>query len=108
MMDTEEKLRRLRAKAEERERVREEQLQNKDSLEAIREVYGLSESELQKLQQEVDAEYAAERKAESHQFQHRYGNWSSVKQLLFTSKGRLPRSDFWFCLLYTSPSPRDS
>ena len=49
MMDTEEKLRRLRAKAEEWERVREEQLQNKDSLEAIQEVYGLSESELQKL-----------------------------------------------------------
>ena len=63
MMDTEEKLRRLRAKAEERERVREEQIQNKDSLEAIQEVYGLSESELQKLQQEVDVEYAAERKA---------------------------------------------
>ena len=62
MMDTEEKLRRLRAKAEERERVREEQLQNKDSLEAIREVYGLSELELQKLEQEVDAEYAAENK----------------------------------------------
>ena len=99
MMDTEEKLRRLRAKAEERERVREEQLQNKDSLEAIQEVYGLSESELQKLQQEVDAEYAAERKAEPHQFQHRYGNWSSFKQLLFTSKGRLSRGDFWFAEL---------
>ena len=68
MMDTEEKLRRLRAKAEERERVREEQLQNKDSLEAIREVHGLSELELQKLEQEVDAEYAAEQKAKQRQF----------------------------------------
>ncbi len=99
MMDTEEKLRRLRAKAEERERVREEQLQNKDSLEAIQEVYGLSESELQKLQQEIDAEYAAERKAEPHQFQHRYGNWPSFKQLLFTSKGRLSRGNFWLAEL---------
>ena len=93
-MDTEEKLRRLRAKAEERERVREEQLQNKDSLEAIREVYGLSELELQKLEQEVDAEYAAEQKAKQRQFQHRYGNWSSIKQLLFTAKVRLSRGDF--------------
>ena len=49
-MDNEEKLRRLRIKAEERERVREEQLQNEDSLQALREVYGLSEAELQKLQ----------------------------------------------------------
>ena len=79
MMGTEEKLRRLRAKAEERERVREEQLQNKDSLEAMREVYDLSELELQKLEQEVDAEYAAEQKVEQCQFQHRYGNWSSIK-----------------------------
>ena len=99
MMDTEEKLRRLRAKAEEREQVREEQLQNKDSLEAIREVYGLSESELQQFQQEVDADYAAERKAEPHQFQHRYGNWSFFKQLLFTSKGRLSLGDFWLAEL---------
>ena len=67
-MDTEEKLRRLRAKAEERERVREEQLQNKDSLEAIREVYGLSELELQKLEQEVDAEYAAEQRLNNVNF----------------------------------------
>ena len=94
MMDTEEKLCRLRVKAGERERVREEQFQNKDSLETIREVCGLSESELQKFQQEVDAEYTAERKAILHQFQHRYGNWSSVKQLLFTFKGRPSRSDF--------------
>ena len=90
MMDTEEKLRRLRAKAEERERVREEQLQNKDSLEAIREVYGLSELELQKLEQEVDAEYAAEQKAKQRQFQHRYGNWSSIKQLLLPLKEDSP------------------
>ena len=59
-MDNEEQLRRLRIKAEERERVREEQLQNEDSLQALREVYGLSEAELQKLQQEVESEYAAE------------------------------------------------
>ena len=98
-MDNEEQLRRLRIKAEERERVREEQLQNEDSLQALREVYGLSEAELQKLQQEVESEYAAEQASGQQRIQHRYGSWPSIKQLLFTAKGRLSRGDFWLAEL---------
>ncbi|MBT7202555.1 MAG: DUF805 domain-containing protein, partial [Deltaproteobacteria bacterium] len=97
--DNEEKLRRLRMKAEERERVREEQLQNEDSLQALREVYGLSEAELQKLQQEVETEYVAEQESGQQQIQRRYGSWASIKQLLFTTKGRLSRGDFWLAEL---------
>ena len=98
-MDNEEKLRRLRIKAEERERVREEQLQNEDSLQALREVYGLSEAELQKLQQEVEKEYAAEQASGQQRIQHRYDSWPSIKQLLITAKGRLSRGDFWLAEL---------
>ena len=71
----------------------------KDSLQALREVYGLSEAELQKLQQEVESEYAAEQASGQQRIQHRYGSWSSIKQLLFTAKGRLSRGDFWLAEL---------
>ena len=98
-MENKEKLRRLRVKAEEREQVREEQLQNEDSLQAMREVYGLSEAELQKLQREVEAEYAAEQEVGQQHFQHRYGNWSFIKQLLCTARGRLSRGNFWLAEL---------
>ena len=98
-MDNEERLFRLRVKAEERERIREEQLQNEDSLQALQEVYGLSEAEFQKLQQEVETEYNAEQQSGQQQIQHHYGKWSSIKQLLFTSRGRLLRGDFWLAEL---------
>lgn len=94
-LDAEEKLRRLRAKAEERELRREEQLRTQDSVEALREVYGLSEEEANRLQREVEAEYAAEYQARQKEERQQQERWQNLKTLLFTSRGRLSRSDFW-------------
>jgi uncharacterized membrane protein YhaH (DUF805 family) len=94
-MEPDERLRRLQEKAAQRETSREREQERRDSIEAIREVYQLSEAEVQQMLRDIDAEIKAEEQARQQRQQKRELNVRYLRELLFSARGRISRGDFW-------------